>query len=125
MSYYEFRNFAGADNLIDFNEFLEITRQKYPHLDQQTIFEIARDTFSLMDKNGDGKINFNEYSEAKFRENTNPINFQQQYVRQPQTFYPTPINSVPSYQQYHQQNYNSQLPPRPTNYYQQSYYPYF
>ena len=80
MSYNEFRNVSGADKMIDFNEFVEITRQKYPHLDQQSIFEIARDKFALMDKNGDGRINYNEFAEAKFRENTNPINYQQPYI---------------------------------------------
>ncbi|CAF0818373.1 unnamed protein product [Brachionus calyciflorus] len=123
MSYYEFRTVSGADNLIDFNEFLEITRQKYPHLDQQTIYQIAKDKYALMDKNADGKINYSEFAEAKFRQETNPINYQQPYVRQgPVMYAPTQtLPPPPSYQQYHQyHSFDPNLPTQPPPYYQHS-----
>ncbi|CAF1020966.1 unnamed protein product [Brachionus calyciflorus] len=80
MSYFEFRNVAGADNLIDFNEFLQVTRQKYPYLDMNSVYEIARDKFALMDRDRNGRISYDEFADAAFRNFTSPLNYQQPYL---------------------------------------------
>ncbi|CAF1020984.1 unnamed protein product [Brachionus calyciflorus] len=108
-SYNDFRNFAGADNMIDFNEFLEMTRQKYPFLDQQTLYEIAQEKFALMDRNGDGRINYNEFADAGLREMSN-----KQYYR------PNGSMNQPNYRPPQPNPQNTYYPPPPN---QQNYYP--
>ncbi|CAF0860287.1 unnamed protein product [Brachionus calyciflorus] len=111
MAYSNFRYAAGADNMIDFNEFLEITRQKYPHLDQQTLYEIAHEKFTLMDRNGDGKINYNEYANANIKENTPYGNPPPYYPPPPPHSNPYPPSHQPP-QNFHQ-HYYPPPPPQP------------
>ncbi|CAF0818393.1 unnamed protein product [Brachionus calyciflorus] len=84
MSYYNFRNVSGADNLIDYNEFSELTRQKYPYLDPISLNEIAREKFALTDRDASGRINYNEFVDANYRNYMNPVNY-------PQTFAPSAL----------------------------------
>ena len=69
MSYLKFRYIAGADNAIDRNEFYAREYGKYPYLDPYTMRRIADEKFALMDRNGDGRIDYREYRDAKRRRN--------------------------------------------------------
>ncbi|RNA39555.1 hypothetical protein BpHYR1_012630 [Brachionus plicatilis] len=73
MSYNKFRFISGIDNSISFDEYLEYTRLQYPHLDPETIFQIAREKFVLIDRNGDNTINYREFVDSEFRENHYPL----------------------------------------------------
>ena len=67
MSYNKFRYIAGIDGKINFDEYLEYTRQEYPHLDYGPVYKIAREKFALMDRNGSGRIEYHEFVDAEMR----------------------------------------------------------
>lgn len=77
MSYSEFRRVAGIDHQIDFNEYFEYTRRKYPNMDKQTVYRVAKDNFSLIDRDRNNKIDYKEFSEAEARKTQHPVNKQQ------------------------------------------------
>ena len=61
MSYNEFRSIAGADNRIGLEEFITYERSKYPYRDPYEVRRNAEQKFYLMDRDGSGRIEYNEY----------------------------------------------------------------
>ena len=67
MSYYNFRNIAGMDHLIDRNEYAAYKQATNPYTDPYTNYRHANHEFSLMDRNGDGRVDYYEYADAQRR----------------------------------------------------------
>ncbi|RNA34654.1 hypothetical protein BpHYR1_049314 [Brachionus plicatilis] len=69
MSYHMFRSIAGIDSLIDRNEFAAFNQMMNPYNDYFTNMLQSNIQFSLMDRNGDGRIDFWEFADAQRRLN--------------------------------------------------------
>ncbi|RNA39579.1 hypothetical protein BpHYR1_012656 [Brachionus plicatilis] len=74
MSFSQFRNIAGIDHQIDFNEYFEYTRQKYPNIDKQTVYRIAKEKFAFIDRDKNNKIDYKEFVDAQKRKYYHPVN---------------------------------------------------
>lgn len=69
MSYHLFRSIAGIDSLIDRNEFATFNQMMNPFNDYFSNMIQSNMQFSLMDRNGDGRIDFWEFADAQRRLN--------------------------------------------------------
>ena len=69
MSYYNFRNVSGIDNQIDRNEYNAYQQITHPYTDPYTNARHANQEFNLVDRNRNGKIDYNEFADAEQRKN--------------------------------------------------------
>ena len=69
MSYYNFRNASGIDNLIDRNEYSAYYQRRNPFSNPISNHINSQREFSLIDRNRDGRIDYHEYRDAKYRQN--------------------------------------------------------
>ena len=67
MSYDEFRNIAGADNRIGLDEFVSYEQSKYPYKDPYEVRKLVEQKFYIMDIDGNGRIDYNEFYNALMR----------------------------------------------------------
>lgn len=63
----KFRQISGIDDLIDRNEFEAYHQYQYPYLDPISNRIHANYVFSLIDRNGDNRIDFYEFADAERR----------------------------------------------------------
>ena len=69
MSYNKFRYISGIDNMIDRNEYNHYYQQRNPFSHPGSNFINSQREFSLMDRNGDGRIDYHEFRDAEMRKN--------------------------------------------------------
>lgn len=67
MSYEKFRYISGIDNMIDRNEYTSYYQSNNPYSHPYTNYRNAQDEFSLIDRNGDGRIDYYEFRDAEQR----------------------------------------------------------
>lgn len=67
MSYEKFRYISGIDNLIDRHEYSAYYQRKHPFANPYSNYRNSQDEFSLIDRNGDGRIDYYEFRDAEIR----------------------------------------------------------